>query len=117
MAATRCACGNDLGSPSANRDLGLHPWWGAVAASAFVFGWITYEVIDAKDVKRGSTGTGFGYLPLIIEIVAYAGAGALVGLWFSIARPLRKLASLLAATFGGFAIGVVFGLLWRLANP
>ena len=58
---------------------------------------------------RGSTGTGFGNLWILLLGLGVAATLAALGLLLAIFRPTRDVGSILAAGGGAYAIGIVFG--------
>lgn len=127
VAATTCVCGADLwhGSaadpfPRASRPThipardagphvreGLHPWCGPAAAGAFALGWLTTALVFHTD--KGSTGTGFGNLGVLILALFVAACLAALGLILALFRSTRGAGSVLAFAGGAYAIGIVFG--------
>jgi len=124
VAATTCVCGADLWHGRAadafprarNRDpapprdrvrSGLHPWCGPAAAGTFALGGITTALVEHFD--RGSTGTGFGNLWILLLGLGVAATLVALGLILAIFRPTRDVGSILAAGGGAYAIGIVVG--------
>jgi hypothetical protein len=84
-----------------------HPWCLNAAAGAFALGWLTTALILFND--RGSTGTGFGNLGILILGVMVGVAAFGLGLVMAIFRGTRDPGTILASGGGAYAIGIVFG--------